>query len=299
MINLPTLRQLQYLTALAETKNFGKAAQACFITQPTLSQAIMEMETILGAKVLDRSKRKLVTFTPFGLDVIKTTKNIIPELEAMMDSAKQMQEPLSGVMRLGIIPTIAPYLLPSFLPNLQKHFPKMEFQITEDMSHHLIENLEDSKIDIALMAFPFDTKDFKITSLFKEEFLCAAPKNTFQPKQELNITDLDEHNLLLLQDGHCLRDHILSACQKTDMATNQTLQATSLQTLIQMVGQGYGLTLLPAMVAEQGGISKNVTLHSFKNPKPTREIGLIWQGNSYKSANITAVIKHLKNLLPT
>ena len=297
MINLPTLRQLQYLTALHEVKSFGKAATICHVTQPTLSQAIIEMETILGAKVLDRSKRKVVAFTAFGLEVIQTTQNIMPELEAMMDSARQTQEPLSGVMRFGIIPTIAPYLLPSFLPNLQKQFPKMEFQIIEDMSHHLIENLEDGKIDIALMALPFDTKHFNTTSLFKEEFLCAAPKGVFKKDQKLNIADLDEQNLLLLQDGHCLRDHILSACHKTDMASNQPLKATSLQTLIQMVGQGYGLTLLPAMVAEQRNIPKNVVLHHFKNPKPTREIGLVWQGNSYKSANITALIKHLKKHL--
>ena len=297
MINLPTLRQLQYLTALAETKNFGKAAQTCFVTQPTLSQAIMEMETILGAKVLDRRQRKVVAFTPFGLDVINTAHTIMPELEAMMDRARQRQEPLSGVMRLGIIPTIAPYLLPSFLPDLQKQFPKMEFQITENMSHHLIENLEDGKIDIALMALPFDTKNFNTTSLFKEEFLCAAPKGVFKKDQKLNIEDLDSQNLLLLQDGHCLRDHILSACHKTDMATNQPLKATSLQTLIQMVGQDYGLTLLPAMVANQGGIPKNVTIHDFKNPKPTREIDLVWRGNSYKKANITAVTKHLKKHL--
>ena len=297
MINLPTLRQLQYLTVLHEAQNFGKAAAICHVTQPTLSQAIIEMENLLGAKVLDRSKRKVVAFTSFGLEVIQTTQNIMPELEAMMDSARQTQEPLSGVMRLGIIPTIAPYLLPLFLPDLQKQFPKMEFQITEDMSHNLIENLENSKIDIALMALPFETKNLKTTSLFKEEFFCAAPKGVFKKDQKVNIADLDDQNLLLLQDGHCLRDHILSACQKTDMATNQPLKATSLQTLIQMVGQGCGLTLLPAMVAEQGGIPKNVILHSFKNPKPTREIGLVWQGNSYKSANITALIKHLKKLL--
>ena len=297
MISLPTLRQLQYLTALHELKNFGKAAQACFVTQPTLSQAIMEMESLLGAKVLDRTKRKVVAFTPFGLDVIKSTQNIMPELEAMMDNAKQTQEPLSGVMRLGIIPTIAPYLLPSFLPSLHKQFPKMQFHITEDMSHNLIDNLEDGKIDIALMALPFDTKNFKTVTLFKEEFYCAAPKNTFNPNQKLSTADLDAHNLLLLQDGHCLRDHILSACHKTDMARHQPLKATSLQTLIQMVGQGYGLTLLPAMVANQGNMPKKITLHSFKNPKPTREIGLVWQANSYKKANITAVIKHLKKLL--
>ncbi len=294
MINLPTLRQLQYLTALAETKNFGKAAQACFVTQPTLSQAIIEMENILGAKVLDRSKRKVVAFTSFGLEVIQTTQNIMPELEAMMDSARQRQEPLSGVMRLGIIPTIAPYLLPSFLPSLQKQFPKMKFQITEDMSHHLIGNLEEGKIDIALMALPFDTKNFKTTSLFKEEFFCATPKGTFKANQKLNITDLDNQNLLLLQDGHCLRDHILSACHKTDMARHQPLKATSLQTLIQMVGQNYGLTLLPAMVVDQGGIPKNVMLHGFKNPKPTREIGLVWSSKNYKSENLKVLIKNLR-----
>ncbi len=297
MLNLPTLRQLQYLMALHETKNFGRAAVTCNVTQPTLSQAIVEMENLLGAKVLDRAKRKTVIFTSFGNQVIETTKRIMPELENMMETAKQMQEPLSGTIRLGIIPTIAPYLLPSLLPPLQKKFTKMNFQIIEDMSHVLIENLENNKIDIALMALPFDTKKFKSIKLFEESFLCASPTKTFKKNESLTTSDIDNHNLLLLQDGHCLRDHILSACKKADDAGEQPLKATSLHTLLHMVGQGYGITLLPEMVINQGIIPKNIDIHSFQKPVPSRQIGLVWQDKTYKKANIDAVNKALKAIL--
>ncbi len=297
MINLPTLRQLQYLLNLFETKNFSKAAQLSHVTQPTLSQAIQEMETLLGTKVLDRTKRKVVTFTPFGLDVIATTQKIMPELDAMIDSARQMQEPLSGVMQIGIIPTIAPYLLPQLLTPLQKHFPKMNFQFTEETSDNLIEKLTAGKIDIALMALPFEIKSLNHVILFEEEFICASPRNTFNKSQRLSIHDLDDKKLLLLQDGHCLRDHILSACSKVDNDSDQPLRATSLQTLIQMVGQGYGLTLLPEMMIKQGVTPKTVDLHYFGKPAPSRNISLVWRDRSYKKTNIKAVIKTLKKTL--
>lgn len=297
MINLPTLRQLQYLSALHDTKNFRKAAEKCRVTQPTLSQAIQEMENVLGAKLLDRTRRKIVTFTPFGKDVLSTIKTIMPPLEKMVETAKQVQEPLSGTIRLGIIPTIAPYLLPDILPHLQKEFPKMNFQITEDMSHILTQNLQEGKIDIALLALPFDTKNMKQAKLFKEPFYCAAPKGTFTRNKKISLSDLENKNLLLLQDGHCLRDHVLSACKKSHIKNGQDLNTTSLHTLLQMVGQKYGLTLIPEMVLNKGIIPRNVTIHSFKNPVPSREIGLIWPGDSYKNANIMAVITKLKTLL--
>lgn len=297
MLNLPTLRQLQYLMALHDMKNFGRAAAQCHVTQPTLSQAIIEMENLLGMKVLDRTKRKTVTFTSFGLEVIETAKKIMPDLEAMMETAKQMQEPLSGIMRLGIIPTIAPYLLPKLLPILQKNFPKMSFQITEDMSHLLIEGLENNKIDIALMALPFDTKNFQSTAIFEEKFYCASLSGTFPKNKKLKTQDLDSHNLLLLQDGHCLRDHILSACKKVTSAAEQPLKATSLHTLLQMVAQGYGMTLLPEMVIHHGIIPKNVDIHPFGTPAPSRSIGLVWQDKAYKRANIDAVVKVFKAIL--
>lgn len=297
MINLPTLRQLQYLLQLYETRNFGKAASACFITQPTLSQAMIEMENLLGTKVLDRSKRKIVAFTPFGLDVIQTIQKIMPDLENMMQNAKQSQEPLSGIMRLGLIPTIAPYLLPNFLPTLQEKFKKMDFQITEAMSHQLIDKLNEGKLDIVIMALPYETRGFKNIKLYDEHFYLAAPKNIFPSDKKLNIEDIDNKNLLLLQDGHCLRDHILSACKKSDMVGTQPLQVTSLYTLIQMVGQGYGVTLLPEMVVKQGNMPKTVQIYAFKKPVPSREIGLVYQDKTYKKDNIKAVNNALSQIL--
>ena len=297
MINAPTLRQMQYLLALSKTKNFGQAAKACFVSQPTLSQAIVEMETILGAKLLDRSQRKKVAFTALGQDILSSATRILNEAETMVEKARAANEPLSGIIRLGVIPTIAPYLLPEILSSLQKQFPKFDFQLNENTSANLITALEENEIDIALMALPYETGDLKQTLLFEEDFICASPKGTFTQNQILTVQDLDTHNLLLLQDGHCLRDHILSACKKSDDAKEQPFKATSLATLIQMVGQKFGITLLPAMVAKNGALPKSIDLHSFASPTPSRQIGLVWNDRSYKKPNIEAIIKHLKKSL--
>ena len=297
MINAPTLRQMQYLLALCKTKNFGRAAKACFVSQPTLSQAVVEMETILGAKLLDRSQRKKVAFTALGLDILSSATRILNEAETMVEKARAANEPLSGIIRLGVIPTIAPYLLPDILSSLQKQFPKFDFQLNENTSANLIAALEENEIDIALMALPYETRDLKQTTLFEEDFICASPKGTFTQNQILTVKDLDTHNLLLLQDGHCLRDHILSACKKSDDAKEQPFKATSLATLIQMVGQKFGITLLPAMVAKNGALPQTIDLHSFAAPAPSRQIGLVWNDRSYKKPNIEAIIKHLKKSL--
>ena len=296
MKSLPTLRQLQYLQALFETKNFRQAAEHCNITQPTLSAAIKEMENLLGANVLDRSRRKSVVFSAFGLDVVETTKNITPHLDNLMEKAKSMTAPLSGPIRLGFIPTIAPYLLPKILPSLQKKFPNIEWQIIEAMSAPLIDKLNNGQIDLAIIAFPYDTEELKQEIFFQEKFICAAPKGTFKPNQKLSFKDLGNQKLLLLEDGHCLRDHALSACKLQHKRDEKTFSATSLQTLIQMVDNGYGITLLPEMAIKQGNIPKNVELHQFKKPFPTRNIGATWRPNNPQKSDILEIIKHLKSL---
>lgn len=294
---LPTLRQLQYLLALHETLNFRRAAEICHVTQPTLSTAIKEMETLLGVPVLDRSRRKNVIFTPFGLEVIQTARKIMPDLNRLMIKAQQMAKPLSGPMRLGLIPTIAPYLLPEILPNLQKTFENIDFQIVEDMSAGLIEKLHSGLIDIALMAFPYDTTNLSHLTFFEEVFYCAAPKGTFEKNKKLTLRDLRNHKLLLLEDGHCLRDHALSACKLQDVEDKKTLSATSLPTLIQMVAQGHGITLLPEMVVKQGLIPKNIDLLAFQTPIPTRKIGVCWRPKTPRERDIQEVIKNTKSIL--
>ena len=293
MRNLPTLRQLQYLLTLHETKNFGRAAEKCNVTQPTLSAGIQEMESLLGLPVLDRSRRKLVVFTAFGLEVVETAKEILPQLNNILDKANRLSQPLSGPMRLGLIPTIAPYLLPKFLPHIQKKFPDIDFRITEDVSANLVNKLNNGQIDLAIMAFPYETKGLNQKLFFEEPFYCAAPKNTFKKGQNLHPDSLKEQKLLLLEDGHCLRDHALSASNLQNNHNQKSLSATSLHTLIQMVDQGYGVTLLPEMVINQGFMPKNIATHPLKKPVPTRKIGVLWRQKDPNEADIKTVIERL------
>lgn len=293
MINPPTLRQLQYLTALHKTHNFRKAAEICHVTQPTLSAAIKEMESLLGLPVIDRSRPKNIIFTPFGEEVIAMAQKIMPQIENLMERARNMAEPLSGPIRLGLIPTIAPYLIPDILPYLQKSFPKIEWQIIEGMSGVLVEKLNQGALDIALLAFPFDTPNLSQKTFFEEKFFCAAKKGTFPVKQILTLKDLDSHKLLLLEDGHCLRDHALSACKLQTKRDEKALSATSLLTLIQMVGHGYGITLLPEMVVRHGALPKDITLHAFKNPQPSRKIGVAWRAQDPQIETISQIINAL------
>jgi len=294
---LPTIRQMQYLLTLYETRNFRRAAEICHITQPTLSAAIKEMEILLGLPVLDRSRKKSVIFTAFGEEVIDTAKTIMPQLDHLIDKAKQMAQPLSGPMRLGLIPTIAPYLLPDILPDLQKKFRNIDFQIVEDMSANLIKKLHAGKIDMAVLAFPYETDGLNQMTFFEEPFYCAVQKGVFSKDQKLTLSDLDNHKLLLLEDGHCLRDHALSACKMQDIEDKKTLSATSLLTLIQMVSQGYGITLLPEMVLNHGVVPKNLSLHGFKKPVPSRKIGVLWRQKDPHEKDIKTVIREMKAVL--
>lgn len=297
MKNYPSLRQFQYLLALEKTRNFRKAALECNITQPTLSAAIKEMENILGLPVLDRGQHKKLIFTPFGQEVLKTAKNLMPALDNLMVKAEETRQPLSGPLRLGVIPTVAPYLLPNILPKLQKTFPKIEWQIIEAMSANLITKMNDGELDLALLAFPYETPGLAQKTFFEEPFICAAPKSVFKETQKLTLRDLDDHKLLLLEDGHCLRDHALSACKLQTKQDERALSATSLQTLIQMVAQGYGITLLPKMVVEHGALPKKIDLHAFKRPIPSRKIGVIWRGSAPHISTLRAVIQILEKIM--
>lgn len=294
MSNSPTIKQLQYLQALASEGGFQKAADKCFVSQSTLSAGIKEMENLLGLPVIDRQSRKKLSFTSFGEEVLNTSKVILTQIDNLTARAQNLSAPLSGPFRLGIIPTIAPYLIPNILPTLQKTFPKMEFHIVEDLTAHLIEKVEDGDVDLAILAFPYETPHLKQQVLYDEAFYVAAPKGLFNAKQKLSMSDLEQHALLLLEDGHCLRDHALSACNLVPDKNKKTLSATSLLTLIQMVAQGNGITLLPQMVVKEGFLPKEIDIVEFKKPYPTRQIGLCWQDKSIRRDNIQAVLQSLK-----
>lgn len=294
MQTLPPLRQLQYLVALHQHRSFSRAAQACNVTQSTFSAGIAALETLLGHQLINRNTRHL-SFTALGEEITEKSKNLIARAGDVMSLAKSAEENLSGPLRLGIIPTIAPYLLPTLLPALKKDWPDLDLQLHEDLSSRLVEKLQAGKLDILLLAFPFPTPGYKQLTVFSEEFLLAtsSKKDMDKPVDQEELEDID---LLLLEEGHCLRSHALSACRTQSPAVRKTFSATSLQTLVHLVRHGSGVTLLPEMAARPDTLPKGIYLRRFKDPAPAREIGLVWQSGTIKDQNITDLAKTIKKL---
>lgn len=278
-MDAPTLRQLQYFLAVADHLSFHKAAESCHVTQPTLSEGLKGLEDLLGTKLFERTKRS-VALSPAGTELLLPARDIVARAEDFVLIARARKEPFTGKLTLGVIPTIAPYLLPALLPALQKNFPQLELQLKEDVTAQLLAGLEQRAIDAVLMAFPFDTPGIRQMKLWSEPFVIAMPGDKALMETYATLNDLSKHNIMLLEDGHCLRDHALAACRLQPSGQRKTFGATSLTTLIQMVQHGYGATLLPAMAIDPKTMPRGVTIQRFSNPQPSRQIGLAWrQGN--------------------
>ena len=279
MATTPTLRQLTYFIAVADTLSFLKASERCHVTQPTLSEGLTTLENILGETLFERTKRD-VALTAIGRALLPSARDIIERTETFVQQARANKEPFAGTLRIGVIPTIAPYLLPTLLPALQTQFPKLILQLKEDVTARLLSALDQRSLDVVLMAFPYDTPGIKQMNLWAEPFVIALPGSKTLLDTHATLNDLSKHNIMLLEDGHCLRDHALAACRLQPVSQRQTFGATSLTTLIQMVQHGYGATLLPAMAVTAQAMPRGVTIQRFANPQPTRQIGLAWrQGN--------------------
>lgn len=277
MALLPTLRQIQYFLALADTLSFVRAAERCNVTQPTLSAGLKELETLLGDTLFERSPRG-VQLTRTGIDLLLPARDLMARAEEFAHTAQRNRLPLSGPLTLGIIPTIAPYILPHLLPSLNKHFPELQLQLREDLTGRLLEALERGEIDVVLMAFPFDTPHAEQMILWHEPFFLASPGTEPASAKTARIDDLKGANVLLLEDGHCLRDHAMAACHlPSNGQQRKTFGATSLATLVQMVQHGYGITLLPAMAIDPHDPPKGITIQRFANPQPSRAIGIAWR----------------------
>ncbi|MGH1397783.1 MAG: hydrogen peroxide-inducible genes activator [Alphaproteobacteria bacterium] len=288
----PTLRQLEYLTAIQEHKNFSAAANACNVTQSTLSAGIKELESILSQTLVNRT-RSAATLTPFGLETFETAQEILSQTDRLTARAKSLKEPMSGPLRLGIIPTIAPYTLPEILPRLTKQFPKLEIQLFEDLTDNLLEKLNKNQIDIALLAYPYDTPGMHQHILFEEPFYAAMPEG-LKEQNTININELEPDKLLLLEDGHCLRDHALRACDLQIPKQRKTFSATSLPTILQMVREGLGTTLLPEMACRPDTVPKGIKLLPFNDATPpTRQIGLSWRKNDPRRKDYTTLAEFL------
>ena len=293
----PTLKQLKYLCAVAKTLHFGKAARVCHVTQSTLSAGIHELESILGITVLERNNKQ-VLLTEVGKTIVQRAQNILIEVDELMAVAAAEVEPLSRRLRMGVIPTIAPFMLPNLLANLRKDYPKLQLLIREDLSENIVQLLQQGELDVILLALPYPMDNVTTQHLFHDPFLLAYPKgHPLSKAKPLKTSDLKGQDILLLEDGHCLRDHALEACKLSDTQISQPYTATSLHTIVQMVANGIGSTLLPKMALNAGILSgTGIVTKPFTEKHVWRSIGLAWRKSSPRAAEYQQladyIIKH-------
>jgi LysR family hydrogen peroxide-inducible transcriptional activator len=275
---IPSIKQLKYICAVAEHRHFSKAAEACFVTQSTLSASIQDLESQLDAVIFERNK-KSVLITPLGERLLQQARVVLGDVEDFISIAHSHDEALAGEIRLGVIPTIGPFLLPSLLFELRKQYTKLKLYLREDMSADLVQRLQQGKLDLILLAFPYPLPEIETVSLFKDEFLlCLPPGHPLENAEQVKQQQLRGESLLLLEEGHCLRDHALEACKLEKAETDIVYEGNSLHTLVQMVANGLGVTLLPA-VSIKGGVlgSTQLQLKSFGSENVSREIGMAWR----------------------
>ncbi len=278
-MRLPSIRQLHFLVALADKGSFITAAESAFVTQPSLSAGIKELEQILGAQLVERG-RKGVKFTPAGKIAIANARNILNLAVDLKEQVAAAAEPLTGTFRLGIIPTIAPFMAKSAVPKLKQDYPQLKLYLREEQTARLIEGLRNHELDAAILALPYEAAGIETMSLFGDEFLLIAPKNhPLAQKEKLTVNDLDLSELLLLEDGHCLRDHALNLCSAPGLGQYE-ISATSLFTLVQMVAGGMGISLIPKIAKDAGLGLDEVLVRAFTPKIIGREIGLAWRKGS-------------------
>jgi LysR family hydrogen peroxide-inducible transcriptional activator len=272
---LPTLRQLAYLVELSERLNFRVAAEAQFVTQSTLSAGIKELETVLGVQLVERDKRH-VRLTAVGEDVAARARELLAAATDLAEAARAAARPLSGPLRLGAIPTIAPFLLPRVLPALRRTYPELKLYLREDVTGVLLERVRAGGLDVALIALPFDTGDLYVRELFRDEFSLVTREADRAGRAQVALRKIDTGDMLLLEEGHCLRDHAIAACGPRRGLWEPRVEATSLTTLIQMVEGGLGMTLLPGITLE-AGILKGTRLvaHPLSAPVPARTLAVV------------------------
>ena len=295
---LPTLRQLQYLKLLAEHGSFSRAAEAAFVTQPTLSAGIQELERNLGAAVVDRA-RSGVILTAVGEEAVRRAEDVLTRVEDLVQAARSAGQPLSGRFRLGVIPTVAPFLLPKALPALKARFPRLRLFLREDLTGKLAAGLKAGALDAALIALPYDTAGLETASVRDDELLAASARDhPFALAEAVDPDAMQGEDVILLEDGHCLREHALAACglePPRGSADGGSFAATSLHTLVQMVGSGLGVSLLPAMAVEAGLAEQaSVAVRHLSAEAPHREIVVAWRRGSSREHEARLIAETLR-----
>lgn len=296
---LPTIKQLQYLVALQEHGHFGHAAEACFVSQSTLSAGIRELETLLGVTLVERSRR-VVRFTPLGNQVTAKAHRLLREAEELAELVQASGKPLTGTLRMSVIPTIAPFMLPRILPRLRRERPELKLFLREETSHDAVESLHHGRVDCVLLALPYAAGEVDSAHIADDPLLVAFPKDDPRdPPAIISPAMIDAQSvggrLLLLEDGHCLKEHALAACNRPELRASATMIGTSLHTLVQMVDNDLGLTMLPQMALDAGILAgTNVVARPLKSNAASRKITLIWRRNSPRAEEFELLAEELR-----
>jgi LysR family hydrogen peroxide-inducible transcriptional activator len=283
------LQMLRYLVALADTRHFGRAARSCFVSQPTLSTQIRKLEDGLGVALVERRGRQ-VLLTDAGQEIVRRARGVLGEIDQIAEIARYAQDPMVGRLRIGLIPTLGPYLLPHVLGELRARYPRLQLLLAERQTDILLGELREGTLDAAVLALPVDEDGLEVRELFVEPFLVAMPpEHRLAASVVLDVGDLDGEELLLLEDGHCLRDQALEVCSRVGTRERQDFRATSLETLRQMVAAGGGITLLPALAVENPVHNTRLAVRPFRPPAPSRSIGALWRASSPRRITIETV----------
>lgn len=294
MKRLPTMKQLQYLVALAETRHFGRAAERCFITPSTLSAGIRDLEAVLEIEVAERTNRQ-VMLTRVGERIAERARVLLRDAEDVMDIARASRAPMSGEISLGVIPTIGPFFLPTVMPSLRARFHALRLYLREDRTLQLLSRLSDGELDLAVIALPFDTGDFCVEEIFEDELLFAcAREHPLAGRKVVDLEMLDMDQLMLLEEGHCLRDQTLEFCHDRKLKTASQFEATSLHTLVQMVAAGIGVALIPKLAVDAAITNgANVSLSRTKLPA-FRRIGVAWRSTSSRTPDFQTLTRFFR-----
>lgn len=292
----PSVRQLEYLVAVAKSLNFREAAKQCHVSQPALSAQIARLEEILSVTLFERDRRH-VFLTPVGKEVAERAQVLLAELDDLASAALAHSEPLSGVLRMGVIPTVAPYVMPKALPKLVRQFPRLEILLREEQTARAVELLEGGKLDLLLLALEADLGDLETEAVLEDPFLFACEKrHPLARKATIGEGDLEGERVLLLEDGHCLKDQAWAICKTRGVREAADFRATSLGTLAQMVSTGNGVTLLPTLSLRTEGKLPGLVVRPFQSPIPFRTIGLAWRRTSPRKTLFRAVADALRDL---
>ena len=296
---LPTLRQLRYLTALARHRHFGKAADECLATQSTVSAGLAELESLLDVTLIERSRRQVV-MTPLGQEMADRAQHLLDAAEDMVDLAhRSRQTPLSGTFSLGVIPTIAPYILPQLLPSLRLNYPQLKLHLREDLTANLLDRLSQGQLDAVLIALPYPTARLDHITLSSDPFVFVCrPDHPLAGHGSIGGPDLQNAGMVLLEAGHCLRDHALAACALTAGLLGETILATSLPTLVQMVASGLGVTILPQLAIERGVLAgTDLVTRPLSPPSTARDLALYWRDSSTRTPEMQLLAQSIQTCL--